>query len=122
MLRPAFLHLRARGLKSGRQVLRPLRGVSRMSAMPPGVEHDARNQRFKYGGTLLEYNVAEGVAEMYHTFTPESERGQGRAKTVTIAALDWARGEGLRVNPTCSYVAAVMKKEKDAYGDLAVDE
>ena len=85
-----------------------------------GVEHDAKNQRFNFGQTVLEYNVSDGVADMYHTFTPESERGQGRAKAVTIAAFDWARNEGLRVQPTCTYVASVMKKEKALYGDLQV--
>jgi hypothetical protein len=43
--------------------------------------------------------------------------GRGVAGALTRAALDWARAEGLRVDPLCPYVAAWMRRHPD-YDDL----
>lgn len=39
--------------------------------------------------------------------------GRGVAGALTRAALDWARGEGLRVEPVCPYVAVWMRRHPE---------
>lgn len=39
--------------------------------------------------------------------------GRGVAGALTRAALDWARSEGLRVEPVCPYVAAWMQRHPE---------
>lgn len=43
--------------------------------------------------------------------------GRGVAAALTRAALDWARSEGLRVDPVCPYVDAWLRRHPD-YDDL----
>ena len=40
-------------------------------------------------------------------------QGRGVAAALTRAALDWARREGLRVEPLCPYVDAWMRRHRD---------
>jgi uncharacterized protein len=47
---------------------------------------------------------------LHHTEVPPALQGQGLAALLVQAALDWARAEGLRVRPVCSYVAAYMRR------------
>lgn len=47
--------------------------------------------------------------------------GRGVASALTRAALDWARAEGLRVEPFCPYVQAWLGRHPE-YGNLRVDE
>ncbi|MGL6289857.1 MAG: GNAT family N-acetyltransferase [Silanimonas sp.] len=39
--------------------------------------------------------------------------GRGVAAALTRAALDWARGQGLRVDPFCPYVDAWMRRHPE---------
>jgi predicted GNAT family acetyltransferase len=43
------------------------------------------------------------VLEILSTYTPPSLRGREIAARLTEAAIAFARAEGLRVRPTCSY-------------------
>lgn len=43
-----------------------------------------------------------------HTEVDPSLRGQGLAKELVEAAVDWARAQGLKVEPRCSYARAVI--------------
>jgi len=45
-----------------------------------------------------------------HTGVPAAIGGRGVAAALVRAALDHARGEGLKVVPACSYVAAYFKR------------
>ena len=45
------------------------------------------------------------VLDIQHTFTPPAVRGREIAARLTAAAFDYARAEGLRIVPTCSYTA-----------------
>ncbi len=50
---------------------------------------------------------------MHHTYVPSPLEGQGIAATLVAAALAYARHEGLRVRPTCSYVARYMRRHPE---------
>jgi predicted GNAT family acetyltransferase len=75
------------------------------------VQHDSALQRFitPVGEGLeavLEYRIAvNGVLDYHHTFVPPQARGRGIASRLTAFALDYARGHGYRVRPTCPFVA-----------------
>lgn len=81
------------------------------------VVHNAAAQRFeaRIDGTLAvcAYHEAGGVLNLTHTEVPPRAQGQGVAALLVKATLDWARAEGKRVRPLCSYVAAYMRRHPD---------
>lgn len=78
------------------------------------VIHNASGQRFETRPdghlALCSYRLEGPVLELHHTVVPAALQGRGVAARLVQAALDWARGQGLRVRPTCSYVASYMKR------------
>lgn len=74
------------------------RALSRFEADPQG--HLA----------VCSYRLQDGLLVLHHTEVPGALAGQGVAAELVRSALEWARSEGLRVRPTCSYVAAYMRR------------
>ena len=66
---------------------------------------------------FLDYELATGVIALVHTEVDDAHSGQGHAATLARSALDEARSRGLRVVPTCSYVASYVRKHPE-YADL----
>ncbi|HWK19586.1 MAG TPA: GNAT family N-acetyltransferase [Microbacteriaceae bacterium] len=58
----------------------------------------------KVGG-FLSYEVADGVIDLQHTVVQPSHRGQGLAGLLAERAFDDARAQGLRVIPSCPFIA-----------------
>jgi predicted GNAT family acetyltransferase len=56
---------------------------------------------------------------LHHTEVPAALQGRGLAAALVQAALDWARAEGLVVRPSCSYVAAYMRRHPETQDLLA---
>ncbi len=85
--------------------------------MPPVVTHNAAAQRFeaRVGGALAlcAYRQAGPLLVLHHTEVPPALQGQGVAAELVRATLAWAREEGLRVRPSCSYVAAYMRRHPE---------
>lgn len=84
-----------------------------MSA-PFKITHNPEASRFEaeLEGRLAvcAYHLTNGVMHLTHTEVPPSLQGQGIAAALVREALAWARREGLRVRPLCSYVAAYMRR------------
>jgi predicted GNAT family acetyltransferase len=59
----------------------------------------------------------EGVIDLIHTEVEPAREGQGLASKVAKFALDDARARGLKVIPSCEYIAAWLGKHPD-YKDL----
>lgn len=59
----------------------------------------------------------KGVVTADHTFTDPSLRGLGVAKQLLEAFIAWVQKEGLKVVPTCTYVARAFD-ENPAYAAL----
>ena len=86
--------------------------------MPLTITHNAVAFRFEgvpqgsqaRGLAVCSYRRSGDVLVLHHTEVPRALQGQGLAGELVQAVLDWARGEGLRVRPTCSYVAAYMQR------------
>jgi predicted GNAT family acetyltransferase len=89
-----------------------------------GVRNNSDRRRFELAVegdvAFVEYRLRPGVVSFPHTFTPSRLRGRGHAARVVQAALDWARAEGLRVEPQCWYVRDYIAAHP-AYTDLLRD-
>ena len=78
------------------------------------VIHRPEAQRFEAGEgaelALCAYRRSGGLLVLHHTEVPPGLQGRGVAAELVAAALAWAREQGLRVRPSCSYVAAYMRR------------
>lgn len=88
------------------------------------VIHDDKVNRFEVfeSGQIgyIQYIIQDGVIDMIHTIVPRQLEGQGIASALTKYALDFARDEGLKVIPTCSFVRVYIERHKD-YQNLLKD-
>lgn len=66
---------------------------------------------------FLAYRLTGDDLTLIHTEIDPAHGGQGHAATLVRAALDDARERGLRVVPTCAYVASYIRKHPE-YADL----
>jgi predicted GNAT family acetyltransferase len=85
------------------------------------VQHQSQNERFvvNVDGTQAEasYRLEDGVMAITHTSVPEAIGGRGIAGDLVRAAFDFARAEGLKVRPLCSYAEAWSRRHAE-YADL----
>jgi predicted GNAT family acetyltransferase len=86
------------------------------------VEHDLEGRRFTArvasGTAVLAYTPAgPGVLELYSTYVPAGDRGKGVAGQLVDAAVGYARREGLRIIPSCWYVAQWIRQHPE-HADL----
>lgn len=58
----------------------------------------------------LTYEREDGGVAMTHTIVPPPIEGRGIAARLTRTAVDWARSEGLAIDPQCSYVRSWLRK------------
>ncbi len=90
---------------------------------PPAITHNAAAHRFEniQNGALAEcsYRLNGDVMDLHHTGVPVALQGQGLAAWLVKAALDHARAHRLRVQPSCSYVAAYMQRHPETQDLLA---
>ncbi len=73
------------------------------------VEHDQTRQRFyirlgAYEASLMYARRGE-VLDFYHIYVPEPYRNRGLAGRVLMAAFDYAAAQGLKVVPSCPFIA-----------------
>ena len=65
---------------------------------------------------VLDYTLADATMDIHHTGVPKALGGRGIAGALVRAALDYARAEGYRVHPSCSYAATWMDRHPDYAG------
>jgi predicted GNAT family acetyltransferase len=88
---------------------------------PVQVTNNVAAQRFE---AVLEGDVAfaeyrripEGLL-LPHTVVPDAFAGRGVGGDLARAALEYARAEGLKVVPTCSFIAGWISRRPE-YADL----
>ncbi|OOR90826.1 GNAT family N-acetyltransferase [Moraxella caviae] len=88
------------------------------------ITHHPERRRFETqidGHTAyLSYEiVSDDVLDYDHTIVPSELGGRGLGKQLVKHALDYARANGKKVIPTCSFVAAIIDKTPE-YQDLLV--
>lgn len=86
------------------------------------IEHDEDRGRFHAdvpgGEARLEYRKRSGdVVDFRSTYVPDEARGEGVAGQIVTRGLEWAKENGLRVVPTCSYVRGFIDRHPE-YEDL----
>ena len=85
----------------------------------PVVEHDAARNRFAVsidGHTgVAEYRCDGDVLRLTHTEVPQALEGRGLAAALVREALAYARREGLKVEPLCSYAAGYMQRHPETH-------
>jgi hypothetical protein len=90
-------------------------------SLVPEVRHDVAGRRFEIlvdgHRSELTYARHDDRIIFAHTFVPPALRGRGLAERLVRVGLDWARTEGRRVEPACSYVARFMESHAE-YHDL----
>lgn len=57
-----------------------------------------------------DYQLQGRTMHITHTGVPRALEGRGIAAALVLAALQWARAEGLQVNPVCSYVRIYIQR------------
>lgn len=95
--------------------------AGKQAAQSPPIRHDVPGGRFVttvdgHAG-YVEYERTGKVMTITHTVVPSEIGGRGIAGRLVAAALDHARGEGLKVVPRCSYAASWIDRHPQ-YGDL----
>lgn len=85
------------------------------------VKHNDEEQRFEAlvdeGLAVAQYEREGGRILFTHTLVPREARGRGVAGAVVRAGLDYARAQGLKVVPLCSYVGDYIRRNPE-YRDL----
>jgi predicted GNAT family acetyltransferase len=66
---------------------------------------------------FLDYRLRDDHITLVHTEVDAAHSGHGYAAVLARGALDDARSRGLRVVPSCPYVAAYIEKHPE-YADL----
>jgi predicted GNAT family acetyltransferase len=79
------------------------------------VEQDGR----RVGEQTFTLRDGGKVASIDHTEVDESLRGQGVARTLTLATVEWARRTGVKLRPVCPYAKAVIEHDKSLHDVLA---
>lgn len=81
------------------------------------VTHDPVSQRFttKVDGQTgyLEYERVDDVLVITHTIVPPAIGGRGIAGDLVRTAVEYAKAEGLKVDPKCSYADGWMRKHPE---------
>ena len=86
------------------------------------IEHDTAASRFVIqlpsGSAFLAYRrESNTVLEFYSTYVPPPDRGRSIASQLVAAGMEYVRKEGLRVVPSCWYVAGWLDQHPE-YSDL----
>ena len=84
--------------------------------MASEIIHDEAGRRFTHErdgqqSYLLYRQLDEHTVEMTSTYTPPALRGRGIAARIVREALQWADSQGLRVVPTCWFVAEYVERD-----------
>ena len=67
--------------------------------------------------SVLEYRSQDDLISFTHTGVPPALEGNGIGSLIVRAGLDYAREQGYRVEPLCSFVDAYIRRHAE-YADL----
>lgn len=68
----------------------------------------------------LEYRWEDGVMHIDHSEVAPPLRGKGLAQMLVLDAVARARADGFRIQPHCSYVAALFAKWGEKTADVLI--
>lgn len=85
--------------------------------------HDRDTSRFRLpldggGEAFIEYaERGDQTLDLLHTIVPPEAQGEGVGSRLVEQVLGYAREHGLRIVPSCQFVAAYLGEHPE-YGDL----
>lgn len=88
-------------------------------ATPPSItdRHEHHQYELAIDGKLaawIHYRMhGEDTIELVHTEVKPGHEGQGLASKIATFALDDARARGLKVIPSCSYIASFVQRHAE---------
>lgn len=85
---------------------------------------DLHRFELELGGELagfITWRERDGVLDLLHTEVDERYEGRGLGGQLVRGALDDVRAQGGRIVPSCSFVAAWLKRHPD-YADLVASQ
>jgi len=65
----------------------------------------------------IKYTRFDDIISVDHTYTPEEFRGQGLAKKLMLAVVEYVKSNKLKIIPNCSYAQYFFQKNPE-YKDL----
>ena len=98
-----------------------------MATAPPiDIVHNPEAHRFEAivdgGFARCDYRRVGSVLQLHHTEVPVALEGRGIAGQLVAAALAYARENGLKVAPYCSYVRSYMHRHPETHDLLATGQ
>ena len=88
------------------------------------IQHDPKEKKF-FAETegeearLLYRETENKEMDLYSTFVPPAGRGQGLAKKLVEAAIEYAESRDFKIIPSCSYVKTYFDKHQERQKLLA---
>lgn len=81
---------------------------------------DRHRFEMQVGGqtAFIRYRRAPGVVTLTHAEVPGELEGRGIGGQLVAATLDALRTEGVKVIPSCSFVAAYLRRHAAEYRDM----
>lgn len=67
---------------------------------------------------VVEYILLPHRIIFTHTEVPEAFEGQGVGSALAKHVLNFAREQGLKVQPLCPFIAGYMRRHREEYADL----
>ncbi len=93
--------------------------------MNTGIKQNHEKQRFEVhinnSVGYMTYELNDGFIDYTHTIVPRELGGKGLGTDLVKYGLAYARVNHLQVKPTCSFVVAMIEKNK-VYQDLLVED
>jgi predicted GNAT family acetyltransferase len=81
------------------------------------IRHNLPGHRFEAGSepdmARLDYRIRGNTVHLIHTEVPEHLQSEGLGGRLARTALEWARDAGLKVVPTCPFVADYIHKHQE---------
>jgi predicted GNAT family acetyltransferase len=78
------------------------------------VTHSPDTARFESGTAFLSYVRSGDTLDIQHTIVPPELEGQGVGGALVREAVEYAKSEGLQVQPSCSFARRWLEKHPDA--------
>jgi len=93
--------------------------------MAAQIVHDEARQRFTHDldgqvSYLVYRRLDAQTVDFVSTYTPPPLRGRGIAAHIVRHALEWADGQGLKVVPSCWFVAEYVERDPSWRRVLAI--